>query len=186
MKYLKDFILHKNIFSKSLCDDIITAYQSEMFDRNNHHNKTTRHLGEIDISNHDVIDNKNSYVRKKIEVSVFNFIKSLINTYTEHVHPYNFQVHQDIGYFLRQMRKGDYYKEHDDDGIGEGTGTRRMTVSICLNEDYVGGDFTFFQEQEIYSLHKGDVLMFPSSFMYPHGVKEITEGTRYQLITWLR
>jgi Rps23 Pro-64 3,4-dihydroxylase Tpa1-like proline 4-hydroxylase len=186
VKSLTDFIYFENIFSLSLCDDILEAYQGEIFDRDNHHNKTTRHLGEIDISNHDVIDLKNSYVRKKIEVDIFNFMRSLIQKYTEYVHPYNFQVQADIGYYLRQMKEGDYYKEHDDDGVGEGTGTRRMTVSICLNDNYQGGDFTFFQEQTVYSLKKGDVLMFPSNFMYPHGVREITKGTRYQLITWLK
>ena len=84
------------------------------------------------------------------------------------------------------MTVGDYYAEHDDEGVGQTAGSRRLTVSICLNEDYEGGDFTFFKETKIYKLKKGDVLVFPSSFMFPHGVQKITKGTRYQLLTWLR
>ena len=84
------------------------------------------------------------------------------------------------------MNIGDFYAEHDDDGYGEETGSRTLTVSICLNEEYEGGEFTFFNESKIISFQKGDVLVFPSSFMFPHGVKKITNGTRYQLLTWLR
>jgi predicted 2-oxoglutarate/Fe(II)-dependent dioxygenase YbiX len=35
-----------------------------------------------------------------------------------------------------------------------------------------------------YNLKKGSVLMFPSNFMYPHEILEVTKGTRYSIITW--
>ena len=39
-------------------------------------------------------------------------------------------------------------------------------------------------EWEAYKLEKGDALMFPSNFMYPHEVMPVTKGTRYSIITW--
>ena len=30
----------------------------------------------------------------------------------------------------------------------------------------------------------GDILIFPSTFLYPHVVKEVTEGTRYSFVAW--
>ena len=35
-----------------------------------------------------------------------------------------------------------------------------------------------------YKLDKGDAIMFPSNFMYPHEIMPVTKGTRYSAITW--
>tara|TARA_Y100000114_G_scaffold157305_1_gene189445 strand:- start:10473 stop:11033 length:561 start_codon:yes stop_codon:yes gene_type:complete len=182
---LSDFIYHKNTFPIKLCDQIIEAYRDELFNRYTNQNDD-RHLGEIQISDHNIIDKKNSYVRKTIEQDIYKFIGALIQDYKKTTNAIHLKVDQDIGYSLRQMNIGDFYAEHDDDGYGEETGSRTLTVSICLNEEYEGGEFTFFNESKIISFQKGDVLVFPSSFMFPHGVKKITNGTRYQLLTWLR
>lgn len=185
-KNLEDFIFHKNIFPKDIIDTILNEYKENLFDRDSHHNKITRHLGELNITSRALINNENSYVRQKIFCEIQEQLRVLIKQYSEYIHPYNLPIIEASPCSLRQMKEGDYYKEHDDDGVGDLTGSHKITVSICLNEDYEGGDFTFFQDSLIYKLTKGDVLMFPSSFQYPHGVKKITKGTRYQLVTWLR
>tara|TARA_R110002020_G_scaffold221527_2_gene429608 strand:+ start:3928 stop:4488 length:561 start_codon:yes stop_codon:yes gene_type:complete len=182
---LTDYIYHRNTFPHEYCDNIIEAYKEELFFRGTNANND-RHVGEIQISDNFVIDKKNSYVRKTIEQDIFKFIGFLIDDYIKVTQTKHLKIEQDVGYSLRQMNVGDYYSEHDDDGIGEDAGKKRLTVSICLNEEYEGGDFTFFDEKEIYKFKKGDVIVFPSTFMYPHGVRKITSGTRYQLITWLR
>jgi len=51
-----------------------------------------------------------------------------------------------------------------------------------LNDNYEGGEFTI-RDKEV-KLTRGDILIFPSNFMYPHKVKEITKGTRYSFVTW--
>jgi predicted 2-oxoglutarate/Fe(II)-dependent dioxygenase YbiX len=61
---------------------------------------------------------------------------------------------------------------------------RSISCSLNLNDDYEGGEFTFFDDTLSYNLGKGDVLMFPSNFMYPHAIKPILSGTRYAIITW--
>mgnify|MGYP001213588018 CR=1 FL=1 len=35
-----------------------------------------------------------------------------------------------------------------------------------------------------HALKKGDVVIFPSNFMYPHRVEKVTKGTRYSFVTW--
>lgn len=52
-----------------------------------------------------------------------------------------------------------------------------------LNDDYEGGEFLFWREHHV-PLKKGQVAAFPSNFMYPHEVTEITSGTRYSWVTW--
>ena len=84
---------------------------------------------------------------------------------------------------LLKYEKGNFYVKHVDQST---TLNRTISVIINLNEEYEGGDFTFFKETVTKTLKKGDVSMFPSNFLFPHGVQEITKGTRYQLLTWLR
>jgi hypothetical protein len=64
----------------------------------------------------------------------------------------------------------------------------RKGIPICtilgsLNNNYSGGEFIMFQDTEI-KMEAGDVLVFPSNFMYPHTVQEITKGQRYSWVSW--
>ena len=34
-------------------------------------------------------------------------------------------------------------------------------------------------------LKEGDLLIFPSSFIYPHEVKPIKKGVRYSYVSWV-
>tara|TARA_R110000765_G_scaffold53532_3_gene107307 strand:- start:1075 stop:1647 length:573 start_codon:yes stop_codon:yes gene_type:complete len=51
-----------------------------------------------------------------------------------------------------------------------------------LNDNYQGGE-VLCRKKEI-KLKRGDILLFPSNFMYPHRVKEITKGIRYSFVGW--
>jgi alkylated DNA repair dioxygenase AlkB len=57
-----------------------------------------------------------------------------------------------------------------------------ISIVGLLNDNYEGGEF-MCRKKEI-KLIRGDVLMFPSNFMYPHEVKEITKGIRYSFVNW--
>ena len=50
-----------------------------------------------------------------------------------------------------------------------------------------GGEFVFDlpQNKIQYPQNVGDAIIFPSNFMFPHQVNQITEGTRYALIAWV-
>ena len=61
-----------------------------------------------------------------------------------------------------------------------------VSVIIGLNDDYKGGDLVFFKgwNEKKYRLGRGDMIIFPSCFLYPHRVKSITSGIRYTAVTW--
>jgi hypothetical protein len=67
---------------------------------------------------------------------------------------------------------------------GEGKGVPLVSIVGQLNnsEDYEG--CKFICRGKIISLGAGDILMFPSNFMYPHSVSECTKGTRYSFVCW--
>ena len=90
---------------------------------------------------------------------------------------------QDTGYILLKYNTGDYVREHVDTWSGE---NRTLSCSMILNNDYEGGELAFFDGQYKLNPKKGDIVIFPSSFTYPHQVLPVTSGTRYAIITWIR
>ena len=66
---------------------------------------------------------------------------------------------------------------------GKEKGIPVLSFILNLNDDYEGADL-FFWEDHIVKLGKGDIIMFPSLFLFPHGVTEATKGTRYSAVTW--
>lgn len=83
--------------------------------------------------------------------------------------------------------EGGKYEVHVD---GSAKHHRILSVILNLNQDYEGGEFQFFNpsnNKEVIveeKLKKGDVLCFPSNFLYPHSVRPITKGHRYSIVSW--
>jgi hypothetical protein len=53
------------------------------------------------------------------------------------------------------------------------------SCTFALNDDYVGGEFSFFNGKHNIKLNAGDAMIFPADAFWVHEVKEITKGTRY-------
>lgn len=53
-----------------------------------------------------------------------------------------------------------------------------------LNDNYSGGEFVILKDT-VLKLKKGELLIFPSNFLYPHKVKPINKGIRYSYISWV-
>lgn len=66
---------------------------------------------------------------------------------------------------------------------GERKGIPTLSVVGNLNTNYEGAEFVMWDQ--VIPLGEGDVLMFPSNFMYPHLVKDCTKGTRYSFVSWV-
>jgi len=65
---------------------------------------------------------------------------------------------------------------------GETRGVPVLTVLMNLNDGYGGGGLIVCNRQ--YNLKKGDVILFPSCFLYPHEVLEVTSGVRFSAVSW--
>ena len=66
---------------------------------------------------------------------------------------------------------------------GELKGVPVLSFILNFNDDYEGADL-FFWEDTVVKLGKGDICMFPSNFLFPHGVTEVTKGKRYSGVCW--
>ena len=66
---------------------------------------------------------------------------------------------------------------------GEVKGIPVLSIIINFNDDYKGGDLIFWDDYKV-DLGEGDVVVFPSLFLFPHRVEEVTENIRYSGVAW--
>jgi hypothetical protein len=77
-----------------------------------------------------------------------------------------------------------FYKKHIDH---HPSFPRTISIVIFLNNDYEGGDLCFeFNKTETIKIKPsvGRILLWPSTFLYPHYVEPVTKGTRYVIVSW--
>lgn len=58
-----------------------------------------------------------------------------------------------------------------------------LSMIINFNDDYEGGDLAFWDDYTP-KLGAGDIIAWPSLFLYPHRVDEVTKGKRYSGVLW--
>jgi predicted 2-oxoglutarate/Fe(II)-dependent dioxygenase YbiX len=66
---------------------------------------------------------------------------------------------------------------------GEVKGIPVLSIIINFNNDYQGGDLIFWDDYKV-DLGEGDVVVFPSLFLFPHRIEEVTENIRYSGVAW--
>ena len=188
---MKDYILEiKKLIPDSICKKII-LYHGNGFEEA----KVTS-----DKTDGSVIKNLRSCQIKNIQIPssfgemiTLNYIKSKIHTAVEsYKNSGQIKYHQFYVKGISQLDILKYeansydagYKYHVD--MGPQTTPRQLSLSICLNNDYEGGEFKFKLggEEYQYPQNIGDCIIFPSNFMFPHQVNRITKGTRFALIGW--
>ena len=94
---------------------------------------------------------------------------------------------QSTDFRMNRYTKGGFMREHVDNihySHGQKLGYPHLTTLIFLNDDFEGGEFVLCGDKHIEKI-QGSAVVFPSNFMYPHEVKEVTEGKRYSVMTWV-
>lgn len=78
---------------------------------------------------------------------------------------------------------GGKFNTHMDDGGGN---FRRVSTVYYLNDNYEGGELCFPQFSIQLKPEEGDMIIFPSSYVYSHSVSPVTFGTRFSIASWLK
>jgi len=183
---LSNYILEfRKCFDTSMCQKIISYHNHSLQD-----STITDPVNPInkDIRNctiKDILDPKTFG-----ETILVNYIKyklmSCVKKYSE-TFPYccttTLSQLDILCYESNQHKAG--YDFHVD--FGPTVSKRNLSISVCLNNDYTGGEFVFHQQGSnnlIFPQNVGDVIIFPSNFMFPHQVNKIKSGTRFALVGW--
>lgn len=172
----------KNVVSYELCDAILKEYENDSsWDdaciANNIVDINKRNCEIIGIS-HSAVINKNEQLRKHLDNNLKECASNVIQFYSK---KHSVFCVMDTGYDLLRYKEGGFFKTHIDEGPKY---NRTVSCSLILNDDYEGGEFAFFDRQIKFTPKKGDALMFPSNYIYPHEIMPVTKGTRYSIVTW--
>ena len=88
---------------------------------------------------------------------------------------------------FNRYKKGQIMSKHQDHihslFSGDIRGIPILSIVGVLNDDYEGGEFIMFDDYEI-KFKAGDLIIFPSVFLYPHLVKPVKKGIRYSFVSW--
>lgn len=182
---MKEYILEvKKIIPKIVCKKIINYFDNNFKDA----------LIQGDGLNKDI---RNCLTRSVLypktfgEVICSNVIKEKIFECVQHYQNKFNRIHISkisqldfLKYETNKHKAG--YKFHEDFGLD--VSERHLSISICLNNEYEGGEFVFLLNDGSHFTipqNTGDAVIFPSNFMFPHQVNKVTNGTRYALIGWV-
>jgi hypothetical protein len=180
--YIKVF---EDVFPAEFCDYVLEEYaNTDLWTKTltgSGHDPNARNCNVIPLSEKFVIE-QNVEVRKEIDESLFQGVSHSLKLYEDCLPGADLEIKEDSGYELLRYNVGEFYVEHTDSFKEM---PRAISCIIALNDDYDGGEISFFSRELSYKLKRGSIIMFPSNFMYPHEIQKVTSGTRYSIITWL-
>lgn len=185
MKQLYEYIhLMKGVIPEEFCDDAIKNYSSN-------DNWVEHHW-----TNYDEQSSKNVHIKREKELLNLYFdgkyleylnkkCMEWITSYTNR-HPNQIAIRHISALRINKYITGTSMADHSDNIVSlfeKGSGSPVLSIVGCLNDDYEGGNFIMFDDLKI-NIQKGDVLIFPSAFMFRHRVETVTKGERWSFVTW--
>jgi len=75
---------------------------------------------------------------------------------------------------------GQHFQVHTDHGFSY---TCTISSIMYLNDDYEGGELFFPYFQLKFKPEAGDIILFPSTYIFAHAALPVTSGTKYSAVT---
>jgi predicted 2-oxoglutarate/Fe(II)-dependent dioxygenase YbiX len=179
-KNLQDYIAIYKAIDPSICKQIIDDSNKAKWVKHNYNHPITQKSTIFED------DFEVSYQDKYIDY-LNNKIKDCVNDYLTNVVFVSFELKQVSPIRFNRYQTGTNMKFHHDHihtlFDGEKKGIPILSILGLLNNDFEGGDFLMFDGKKV-QLETGDIILFPSNFLYPHSVTTVTKGTRYSFISW--
>jgi len=185
---LKDLIhVERNLIPGDLCDHTREVIESREWMSHSWYSATdnsyvSEETMELDVQN----------ITPEMQELFTPLIIQACNTYSE---KYSFKgcdrtqevIHKFSSIRFNRYSNGQIMRQHIDHihslFDGKDKGIPVLSLILNLNEDYEGADL-FFWDNHIVKPGKGDVVIFPSLFLFPHGVTEAKKGKRYSAVCW--
>ena len=187
MKTIEDYIVVKNTISKEICQLLIDENNEKGWVKHAWYNNQTDKKYSEETKELEVISCTREQ-QEKLTPAIINALgqyqdlcswkgkKTGSGKWLKQFSRIRFNKY-DVGTMMRS-----HYDHIHNIFDGERKGVPIVSIVANLNEDYEGSEFVC-RDTKI-KLKTGDILMFPSNFMYPHEVTECTKGTRYSFVSW--
>ena len=188
---LKHYVLHqKEFFDKELCAQTVSDLQRLKFKPHTYYNAAEntdlpRTDGEeLSVTwDHDNEVSTNQTLVKKLWQAISNYL-DYIDTTKLGFYGWNGYTALRFNKYMKNKRLPPHCDHIQSMFDGTRKGIPILSIVGTLNDDYEGGEFIMFDDYEI-PFKTGDVVMFPSVFLYPHRVEPVTKGIRYSYSSWV-
>ena len=180
---VEDFIIKKNYFNDAECEKLVRLSKLQSWSPHEWYSSQSQTAtpGDTDCKVAAVEVNLKTILEPVLERSLQEYQDAV----TTHAKQKRF-ISKMTPIRLNKYGKGRDMKEHNDHISSifktKDRGIPILSIVGLLNEEFEGGEF-YINSKPI-DLKKGDVLIFPSNFLYPHEVKPITQGERYSYVAW--
>lgn len=95
------------------------------------------------------------------------------------------KITRSSGFDLLRYKPGEFFGEHVDAVTGHKIlGLRKLSVIAFCNDDFDGGELVFPRQGLTIEPEPAMLVLFPSTFTYPHEAKSVTRGVRYSVTSW--
>ncbi len=112
--------------------------------------------------------------------------KQFIRKYYDELNMPGMEIGQILEIDALKYDKGCFYGYHHDHYEKV---PRQLSLIFLLNNDYEGGELEFKNYHSDKSIKiqtmPNRLIIWPSSFLFPHRVNEVTKGTRYSIVSWM-
>jgi len=199
-KNIEHYVFHKKSFlNNKECKDYIKELNADTWKKHDWHNshsgslckpsgdnepeniqpRLEPYLVKCDFS--DKIAAINQTIIDKLQSAILEYIESLKFNWYEGWNGYS-------GLKFMRYSPNQTMKNHCDHihslFDGERKGVPILSIIGVLNDDYEGGELIMFEDKKI-DTKAGDLLIFPSNFLYPHQIAPVTKGARYSYVSWV-
>jgi predicted 2-oxoglutarate/Fe(II)-dependent dioxygenase YbiX len=178
MNNLFDYVYVENILSKQFCERSIELLDNLRWEPHTWY-------GSENGSERKLLDRKDFSVTYDLMLQIEikdRLFDALENYFKKHPESYcrDCSVLRFNKYSVGE--KIDPHVDHISGIFNDKKGIPILSVVGLLNDNFDGGEFMLCNQKV--DLKAGDVLIFPSIFLYPHEVKPVTKGTRYSWVLW--
>ena len=193
---VKDYVWVYNLLKPDFCDEILTSLKNTKWKEWEWYT-LYGNVNSNDVKRRDHLDEVNKKTIPELEICMIDtlimdrILPILVRATTQYTYRFNPPIKGTIAQIANQFSLVRIHKYNEGASMARHidhsstTSHPILTVVGILNDEseYEGGQFIMFDDYEV-KLKKGDVVIFPSNFMFPHEVKIVTKGVRYSFTTW--
>ena len=174
---------YKNMVDNSLCDNIINT--NFKFQKSTYSTHKGLSPDKERVKMDEIWIRKNEKFYDEIK-DIVSKVSDLYTAKMKRVNKRDFIVSKSTDFRLNRYDVGGYMSLHTDNihhSHGQKFGYPQASVLLFLDDEFKGGQFVVSNIH--LNISKGDALIFPSNFMFPHEVKKVTKGTRWSIVSWI-
>ena len=186
---IQDYIyIQPNFFNTKFCNKVLKEVKTLNFTPNLFYNPnndvSTDRSGETESLMSSELIPSNDLLLKQLWIGIKNYYTYINSPYFTRWQGFSHPRYNKYLAGKEMVFHADHVQSLFD---GDRKGIPILSVVGLLNNNFKGGNFILYNDskEKILKLKAGDLLIFPSIFIYTHRVSAVTQGTRFSFASWV-